>query len=305
MSDPLQQKSVPLITWANIAPPFQDHHYFEQADRFPFPWATPDFSLLHGWWLSEAALLAYAEESFATPRFDRAGFTRVRFFDAGSTQCYVASNAAYAIVAFRGTESRPRAGENPYGQFMSDWVTDFDIRMIPTPHGGRIHQGFDRALNEIWDELEEYLSQLTSAGCALWITGHSLGGALATLAAARIPRLIGVHTFGAPRVGDKTFAERFDKPLYRWVNNNDVVPHLPPFPYVDLGGPIYIDHHGAVDWEIGGWERIWDGIQGHLGAVGESISGGLPAWVPEGLKDHTPLLYTLRIWNNFIADRST
>ncbi|AUX40457.1 uncharacterized protein SOCE26_018580 [Sorangium cellulosum] len=77
---------------------------------------------------------------------------------------------------------------------------------------------------------------------ALYITGHSLGGALAVLAAALIysdeelkelrPLLRGIYTFGQPMVGDRAFAKTFERQfgskLFRHIYNRDVVPHMPP-----------------------------------------------------------------------------
>src|SRR5262249_54451343 len=65
----------------------------------------------------------------------------------------------------------------------------------------------------------------------VWLTGHSLGAALATLAAARWAaghRVQGLYTFGSPRVGNAAFAATVPGPCYRFVNNNDVVTRLPP-----------------------------------------------------------------------------
>src|SRR5690606_37727833 len=69
------------------------------------------------------------------------------------------------------------------------------------------------------------------------LTGHSLGGALAVLATAvlkiglRMP-VAGVYTYGQPRVGDAEFCRVYDQVLkditFRYVNDADVVPHLPP-----------------------------------------------------------------------------
>lgn len=74
----------------------------------------------------------------------------------------------------------------------------------------------------------------------IWFTGHSLGGALARLAAARLyfeeSNLLadGVYSFGQPRTCDWILARAYDKAFtdrtYRFINNNDIVTQLPPEP---------------------------------------------------------------------------
>ncbi|HEY2084627.1 MAG TPA: lipase family protein, partial [Mycobacterium sp.] len=94
------------------------------------------------------------------------------------------------------------------------------------------------------------------------VTGHSLGAALAVLAAPDIaqnmppntiePRLI---TFAGPRVGVSDFAEKFNAAIescYRVVNFLDIVPLLPPAPYVDVGAQISVDSGGQVQL---GWRH--------------------------------------------------
>ena len=69
----------------------------------------------------------------------------------------------------------------------------------------------------------------------LWVTGHSLGGALALLAAWRFRRnFLAVHeiiTFGAPMIGNqaaaKAFEQEFSGKIFRYVDYEDLVPHLP------------------------------------------------------------------------------
>ena len=91
----------------------------------------------------------------------------------------------------------------------------------------------------------------------LWFTGHSLGGALAMLAAARLhfeePRLTadGVYTFGQPRTCDRALAKEFNTAftdrMYRFVNNNDIVAQLPPEPtFHHVAALRYIDSKGRV-----------------------------------------------------------
>ncbi len=67
--------------------------------------------------------------------------------------------------------------------------------------------------------MEAYLDGLCGDGSRrVWFTGHSLGGALATLAAGRYERAPEVYTFGAPRVGDGEHVKSLDTPVYRFVN---------------------------------------------------------------------------------------
>ena len=78
-----------------------------------------------------------------------------------------------------------------------------------------------------------------SAHKQLYLTGHSLGGALATLCAADLAANTkftspSVYTFGSPRVGNPTFAGFFNRrtgPHYRVYNSEDVVTSLPPLLY--------------------------------------------------------------------------
>ena len=66
-------------------------------------------------------------------------------------------------------------------------------------------------------------------GLPIFVTGHSLGGALATLGAAYLSGwgLAACYTFGAPRVGNKEFSSSLQTPIYRVVNPLDTVPHIP------------------------------------------------------------------------------
>ncbi|RCN28419.1 triacylglycerol lipase [Ancylostoma caninum] len=103
---------------------------------------------------------------------------------------------------------------------------------------GRVNRYFSYGVHVLWPSIKRVLKDLKYAGYKVAFTGHSLGGALATLAAARAARQglrrgneILVYTFGAPRVGDSTFAANFNRIIpncYRVVFRHDIVPHLPP-----------------------------------------------------------------------------
>ena len=64
----------------------------------------------------------------------------------------------------------------------------------------------------------------------LFITGHSLGGALALLATKLVARNVdgACYTFGAPRVGNYEYFRFIKTPVFRIVNSSDIVPRVPP-----------------------------------------------------------------------------
>jgi triacylglycerol lipase len=122
------------------------------------------------------------------------------------------------LVAFRGTAD------------LRNWLTDLDcFRTLPRwAEGGEVHLGFCNAIDQIWDDLIDSIH----AGDRLIFTGHSLGGALAMLAAFRLRGQVeAVYTFGQPRVGNKAFALFYDAALrdrtFRVVHAADIVPRVP------------------------------------------------------------------------------
>ncbi|WP_051291427.1 lipase family protein [Fictibacillus gelatini] len=145
---------------------------------------------------------------------------------------YIAESRHSIIIAFRGTETG------------RDGFSDLDITQIPFPYvanGGKTHQGFTRIyggdrclLYSARDQIIKKLWRLDNRK-TLFITGHSLGGALATLCALDVaintkfkqPR---VYTFGSPKVGDPAFVEIFNQTIrhsVRVYNCYDVVPEHP------------------------------------------------------------------------------
>jgi pimeloyl-ACP methyl ester carboxylesterase len=110
---------------------------------------------------------------------------------------------------------------------VSDLKTNIDIRLTDWEQGGKVHRGFKEALDEIWPDLLPYIRKLQGKGCKIWITGHSLGGALATLCAGRYGKVQGVYTFGSPRVDDDAFKDNFDVKMYRFVYNYAIVSRVP------------------------------------------------------------------------------
>lgn len=122
-----------------------------------------------------------------------------------------------AVLSFRGTEN------------VNDWITNFKgiqkrVRGVP------VHVGFQMGFDAVKGSIKAKVDPLVDKGRTLYLTGHSLGGALALIAVREIaPKSHGsCYTFGSPRVGRFGFARYIKTPLYRVVNSNDLVPRVPP-----------------------------------------------------------------------------
>jgi hypothetical protein len=260
--------------------------------------------MVNAWWLIEASTLAYAEEDFVRPRFQKAGFTEVKFFSGNGTQCFVANNDDFAIIVFRGTEIRKREGRSDFGNIIADLKTDADIILAESGQGGKVHRGFKHALDEVWEKegLFEYIKSRETSNRTIWFTGHSLGAALATLAFKRYGKAQGLYTFGSPRVGDVDFADDFRASAYRFVNNNDIIAKVPPpLRYKHIGDLKYIDGGGIVHDNSRRREKTADAIRGEVLYIGNSpgkTRRGFINFIPDDFVDHVPTLYATHIWNN-------
>src|SRR5262249_31531377 len=170
-----------------------------------------------------------------------------------------------------------------------------------------VHRGFAAALDCVWDRLGARLAGLPAAH-RVWFTGHSLGGALATLAGYLFERTAGVYTFGSPLVGNQTFAgafnTRFGIRSVRYVNDHDVVPRVPPeefgFPfgrYTHVDVLRWIEADGTI--RVGAsldpprfFSAVFGSMSILLHLLQHSDRMGLPG-LPDALRDHTPLHYVI------------
>jgi hypothetical protein len=299
-----RRKNVPEITWKNISPPFKNYGYYDHVDGFPFEYKSQAFSPINAWWLAEAATLVYADEDFVRIRFQRAGMKYVVFFNRDSTQGFVASNDKFALVVFRGSEIWKKKEKFDLGKVLADLMTDVDIRLVKWEPGGKVHRGFKNALDEVWDDLAIHIDKLHRKGLKIWFGGHSLGAALATLAADRCPYTAGVYTIGSPRVGDGDFRDRYHVQAYRIVNNSDIVTKVPPKGFYRHVGEIrFIDDHGIVHDRVPQAEKKNRQIKHEPSdnyESGQQFRGGLQGLVPDAFRDHVPLIYTVHLWNHLI-----
>jgi triacylglycerol lipase len=300
-------KILPEITWDSIAPPFPDYPYFEGAHIYPFRHRATAFNMVNAWWLIEASTLAYAEEDFASPLFQKAGFTDVKFFTGDSTQCFVVSNDHFTMVVFRGTEIRRRQDDSIFNMrnIIADAKADLDFILTDWRNDTKVYRGFKNALDEVWEKkgLREYIRSRDTQERTIWFTGHSLGAALATLAADRYDgKIRGLYTFGSPCVGNANFAENFHIRAYRFVNNRDIITHWPPLDsYQHVGKLKHIDEDGIISDSAGGRVRTADSTRSEMSGIEKATRParrGVGYLIPESIVDHVPTLYATHIWNN-------
>ena len=135
------------------------------------------FDLRRAYCLVQASELVYEPpENIRRTVLEQWRFRQMQFFDVDDTQCIVAASDETVIVAFRGTEST----------HIEDWITNFDFDLADGPLGGRVHQGFYEALSNVWQLVDRQVAWFCDdPRRRLWVTGHSQGAALATLAVAR------------------------------------------------------------------------------------------------------------------------
>ena len=232
----------------------EDHSYFAQRHLLSPPTQRAAYSDRTAWIMGQLSKLAYIEfegndeESAGTltERLTAAlaagGFELLETFNAQvvhlkehaesraakglkdaaktDTQAILIRSQDIAVLAFRGSEPNK-----------VDWLyTDADAKFVTLPEGeGKIHRGFYESFLSVKRELEHAIDRLP-ADLPLYVTGHSLGGALANVAGMELEKtrhLAAIYSFGSPRVGNDVWASRMKVPHYRTVNGRDIVPLLP------------------------------------------------------------------------------
>lgn len=164
-------------------------------------------------------------------------------------------------IAFRGTTS------------LRDWVINLQTSFAALREGVVVHEGFSIGWCSVADRVRE-----AATGPVLRVYGHSLGGALATCAAADLAPLyehVELITFGSPRVLHYSCRLPDNVTHVRCANNCDAVPRVPfrSMGYTHRGRVLYWDHDGQAR-DIDGW-RLWlDRAWGRLDDIGRPGAAG-------------------------------
>ncbi len=261
------------------------------------------FNARKAYWLARASAAAYSpEREIEALVINTWKFHECRFFDKNGTQGFCASDDKIVLIAFRGTELKELNDVFDDGNFPLITSTDYGADPLR-----QVHKGFHGALGRVWNDLNAKILEWTKAkeGRAarqIFITGHSLGGALGTLTFARlapvpdrpVPTL---YTFGCPKVGDKIFASQLDRfypeRIFRVVNDTDIVPRLPPAlvppasGYFHAGHEFTFDKNGKLSSEISGLSRL-------LGVASKVAATNLETAARQAVDDHGMAYYVAK-----------
>lgn len=238
---------------AIVGPPGQEETVAEEPSNYPDR-AIPNSAIkrLRLSWNSEgsadwpvAETLAILSEMAYLPPVDaerayrELGFPKFMPIVAGSMIGYVISGEDVTVIVFRGTDSAD----------ISDWIANLGRSATKTPNGS-IHSGFYNAYYSMEPQIVRIIAERQINH--LWITGHSLGGALALvcmydLVESKSLKVDGIITFGQPLVAREGLAEHLDKLLLgkyvRFVNGRDVVARIPPS-HAPCGSLVWFNEDG-------------------------------------------------------------
>ena len=181
----------------------------------------------HAAWMAQMSALAYWNQELIAQQLQQWGFQSVAKVSQSSndTSGFIAGRDQLLVLAFRGTSS------------FKNFLTDGNFLRVAAAQGkGTVHNGFKTALDSVWDQILLALGPPQAQQKEIWVTGHSLGAALAQLAALRLHeagyRVRNVYTFGTPRIGDQDFVDHYDRQLgnksFPHINVSDVVTRVPP-----------------------------------------------------------------------------
>lgn len=176
------------------------------------------------------------------------GYNNVELIDNQNAQCMIFENDTDIVVAFRGTEPDQ----------LKDVIADLKSWKHRSKGKGQVHDGFYDEVKKVWNDVVAYID--ANPDKKLYICGHSLGGGMSMVAAARLQsRVEAVYTYGCPRTGDKVWRRNCYFTHYRFVNCNDIVPKVPLkiMGYKHYGTLQYLNYYGDFR-NASFWQRTKD-----------------------------------------------
>jgi hypothetical protein len=299
--------------------PTLPREYFASTVELPFQ-SRRELDLSTAWWCAEAAMLAYQEPQRIAELASAViteGWEVQLFGHDQPTLAVLLKSRDAAILAFRGT--RVNGFERLDTVFTRPWLDYADVKadaqFVPAAFApeGSVHGGILESLERFWKRHGTEVTQATG-DVPLFLTGHSLGAAVATLVAAgkRFESATAVYTFGSPRVGDSKFRDLIagrGLAVHRFVHGSDLVTTLAPeglFGFTHASDILHIKPDGSgIDTEEPDLAGV---LMNALKQADVSIRSAILNFtenrllnphrllVPKGaLADHAPVFYVDRI----------
>ena len=288
-------------SWESLFKPGEATDYFCFTDAPPILTGTEAFQLSNAWWLAEISRLIYHPDFYEKNdiSFGEFQFGKVAYIKNKETSTHVAllkviQETPCLVIAFRGTDE------------IEDW--SINARAYQNSFNkGKVHRGFRKAYLSIQKEL---FAALEGNTLPIFITGHSLGAALAVLATSELFNnscFDSCYTFGSPRVGDPEFIKSFNtNSIYRIVNNSDIVTTVPidfaTIIYNHVGSAYLLDDKGELHEQVNE-DDVYAYQKSRLQGLKDyalskffnnelnTIKDDLPSF----LADHSPINYTFNI----------
>ena len=236
--------------------------------------------------LSQSAFFAklsnyvYNDLAFMRTTYDQYA---VKYYSHEGSDVYTLEDDNDFIIACRGTEVKQ----------LSDIQADLSISKTQADHG-KLHIGFNHYVDKVWADIA--MNVLNAKNKKIWVTGHSLGAAMATIMAYRFATYEGcstpeaLFTYGSPRVGDRTFINYFNTlPFahHRWVNDGDIITKIPLTPFFYHCGIMHhIDASGVPTLN---YERTFNPMR----LLGLTSPKGILNMVMGDAKDHSSDKYRI------------
>jgi len=211
---------------------------------------------------------AYRPAKSAVAACKKMGFPWASLISKGGAEVLIAKDRNDLWFAFRGTEPSK----------LNDVTADLKLIKNSAMAGGKVHSGFQDEVNDLWMDILKELEHNSNLKIQkdVYMCGHSLGAAMATIAATR-HQPVELFTFGSPRVGGPKFIKNIKCPHLRFQNNNDIVTRIPPawLGFRHHGNMIYFNRFGdrqlKPTWKdlffgiANSWKKfkIFDGIVDH------------------------------------------
>jgi len=193
---------------------------------------VPEFSLENAYLSLNAAWLSYNKsEAFKISQLRSWGFERMRELPADGlgTRGYIADHGDYLVIAFRGTDSK------------KDFTSNALFYQTQAPRylgakGAWMHKGMKSMYSELRPTLLDIFSEFDGLHKPIYLSGHSLGGALAVITALDLAnsgaKIHSIYTFGQPKVGNLALVHKvqalFGDRFYRIAIESDITSRVPP-----------------------------------------------------------------------------